>query len=362
MQNAKDQEKLQLPTVQPATEAKELNTNVRPFVVPQYLSAQQQYFAFNSAFFNAPFGQFAYATGQQYLPQLVATYPTIRTQLAGAKVAAPIATTTTTTTAAPTRKPALKEREPTTRKPQGSLLIKPPKLQLKPEENPQVSEDLKSSLELKATKQQDKPLETPQMLGDFKSDKALLKAVQKINPEYVIEEIVNIPGQHIYSTQTTEKLKTQQKQIKTQNAFLFSANEQKQKQVELIKKSKTQKKFKSKTTKSENQESGVKVEAIGKTSTKGNIPEIPFGTYFLPYFSQQQKQEQTGKKTAALILEPHSKAIVGNGGTAISTPISRAYLKRGVTTNVYFNPESVAIAGVGGKAHAQADLELDLIN
>lgn len=98
------------------------------------------------------------------------------------------------------------------------------------------------------------------------------------------------------------------------------------------------------------------MEATGRTSTNpANFPQIPFGTYFLPY-----QQAVQGRKQAALILEPHSKAVVGNGGTAISTPISKAYLKKGVPTNVYFNPESVAIAGVGGKAHATADLELDL--
>ncbi|XP_033149584.1 uncharacterized protein LOC108598051 [Drosophila busckii] len=73
----------------------------------------------------------------------------------------------------------------------------------------------------------------------------------------------------------------------------------------------------------------VKVEATGRTSSSGsNIPQIPFGTFFLPYRPKVAKAIQA-RKQAALILEPHSKAVVGNGGTAISTPISRALLKKG---------------------------------
>lgn len=320
-----------------------LQTGFAQFLPPQYLTAQQQYFAFNSAFFNAPFGQYGYTTGHQYLPHLVATLP--------APVPATIPTITnivpsieekvTTTNAPTTKRPNNKNREPTTRKPQGLLQVKPPKLQLKTEE-------------------------TFEQVGDFKSDLALLKAVEKINPEYVIEDIVSVPGQHVFSTETTEILKAKERQT-----LLGTALKQKQilafrkllaqKQSQPVKKAVGQKQFSSKAVKPAT--SSVKVESTGKTSTTGNIPEIPFGTYFLPYFSQNQAQQRnSGKKTAALILEPHSKAIVGNGGTAISTPISKAFLKRGVPTNVYFNPESVAIAGVGGKAHAQADLELDLIN
>ncbi|KAI8120190.1 hypothetical protein CVS40_8500 [Lucilia cuprina] len=356
LQNNDDKEKLQK-VAQPALQH---TTNYASYLTPQYLSPQQQYFAFNSAFFNAPFGQFAYTTGQQYLPQLVATIPSITPTLT------PVTEkfTTTTTTEASTQSPKIKNREPTTRKPQGSLQVKPPKLQLKPDENTQ------NFLNIPV-----KPEKIIEIEGDFKSDKALLKAVEKINPEYVIEEIINVPGKHVFSSESKEQIKTplvkqtkvqtqnkliavEQKQIQIQPSKLIAA-EQRQNQLQQINKAKKQKKLNTKQKQREDfePETQIKVEAIGKTSTKGNIPEIPFGTYFLPYFSQNQQQHETGKKPAALILEPHSKAIVGNGGTAISTPISKAYLKRGVTTNVYFNPESVAIAGVGGKAHAQADLE-----
>lgn len=171
-----------------------------------------------------------------------------------------------------------------------------------------------------------------QTSGDLKSDVGLRSAVSKINPDYVIEEIVPIPGKLVISTSSTKQ------------------ELQKLQQQRQLKKLSPQKLRKQ----------APKVEATGKTSTSSaNFPQIPFGNYFLPY-QPGKAQAIQGRKQAALILEPHSKAVVGNGGTAISTPISKAYLKRGVPTNVYFNPESVAIAGVGGKAHATADLELDL--
>lgn len=314
--NENDKQKLSIQ--QPLTTPLTTQTNLFPFLTSQYLSAQPQYFAFNSGFFKAPFNQYTYTTDQQYYsPNLLATFPPAITQK-------PLSSSLTTKAPA-TQRPTIREREPTTRKPQGLLQVKPPKLQVQ------------------------NVLNTPTKVGDFKSDVALLKAVEKINPEYVIEDIINVPGHHVYSTKSMEKQKVVQTKLKSKIVTQSLNKDPAKQQISL------------QNLKSASNQ--VKVEATGKTSTKGNIPEIPFGTYFLPYFSQDQVQsKKNGKKTAALILEPHSKAIVGNGGTAISTPISRAYLKRGVTTNVYFNPESVAIAGVGGKAHAQADLELDLIN
>ncbi|XP_017864392.1 PREDICTED: uncharacterized protein LOC108614677 isoform X2 [Drosophila arizonae] len=168
--------------------------------------------------------------------------------------------------------------------------------------------------------------------GDLKSDTRLRAAVSRINSDYVIEEIISVPGKHILSSSS--------RSIKPQ----------------------TKKATAAKLRKGSGKRPPVKVEATGRTSTSAkNFPQIPFANYFLPYHPEQAQAIQ-GRKQAALILEPHSKAVVGNGGTAISTPISRALLKKGVPTNVYFNPESVAIAGVGGKAHAAADLEIDLFN
>lgn len=64
---------------------------------------------------------------------------------------------------------------------------------------------------------------------------------------------------------------------------------------------------------------------------------------------------------ATLILEPSSKAVSGNGGTAISSPVSRAILRKNMGTRVLYRPESVAVAGVGGTAHAQSELILDYV-
>ncbi|EDW31257.1 GL20695 [Drosophila persimilis] len=179
------------------------------------------------------------------------------------------------------------------------------------------------------------PQAETQSNGDLKSDSGLRSAVSKINPNYVIEEILAIPGKHVISTATSARQQLRKNASGPAKLRKASAS---------------------------GKRVPVKVEATGKTSTSsGNIPQIQFGNYFLPY-QPLQAQAIQGRKQAALILEPHSRAVVGNGGTAISTPISKAYLKKGVPTNVYFNPDSVAIAGVGGKAHATADLELDLFN
>ncbi|XP_032574801.1 uncharacterized protein LOC6606034 isoform X4 [Drosophila sechellia] len=195
-----------------------------------------------------------------------------------------------------------------------------------------LADDSSSELD-KPEKLQALPAEKTQTSGDLKSDVGLRSAVSKINPEYVIEEIVPVPGKLVISTSGSPRSAKQQ-----------------------LKKATAPQKLR----KQAGGRVPLKVEATGKTSTSsGNFPQIPFGNYFLPYRPEQAQAIQ-GRKQAALILEPHSKAVVGNGGTAISTPISKAYLKKGVPTNVYFNPESVAIAGAGGKAHATADLELDL--
>ncbi|XP_017028597.1 uncharacterized protein [Drosophila kikkawai] len=200
-----------------------------------------------------------------------------------------------------------------------------------------LADDSSSELE-KPEKLQELPAaEKTRTSGDLKSDSGLRSAISKINPDYVIEEIVSVPGKLVISTSSSgEPLRS---------GNLRSAKFSKKIAPQKLRQQKV------------NARTPPKVEATGRTSTNAaNFPQIPFGTYFLPY----QAGKVQGRKQAALILEPHSKAVVGNGGTAISTPISKAYLKKGVPTNVYFNPESVAIAGVGGKAHATADLELDL--
>ncbi|XP_030385824.1 uncharacterized protein LOC115632719 [Scaptodrosophila lebanonensis] len=214
--------------------------------------------------------------------------------------------------------------------------VKPAAGEKEDEEIRKLEMEIETLQKLQAAESQSQ--DTNPAAGDLKNDVRLRAAIGKINPNYVIEEIVTVPGKHVISSTSLQRLRIENQRLlarQAQPAKLRKAG----KKVRVV--------------------PPVKVEATGRTRTSGNVPQIPFGTYFLPYHSDQA-QAINGRKQAALILEPHSKAVVGNGGTAISTPISKALLKKGVPTNVYFNPESVAIAGVGGKAHAAADLELDL--
>lgn len=73
------------------------------------------------------------------------------------------------------------------------------------------------------------------------------------------------------------------------------------------------------------------------------------------------QQSDSSSGGATLVLEPSSKAVSGNGGIAISSPVSRAILRKNMGTRVLYRPESVAVAGVGGTAHAQSDLILDYV-
>lgn len=106
----------------------------------------------------------------------------------------------------------------------------------------------------------------------------------------------------------------------------------------------------------DDEDDDVKVESMGMTSADQPFPS--YGAYFP---RMVYTQDGNGEETT-LILEPSSKAVSGNQGTSISAPLSHALLRRGVPIRVLFKPESVAISGVGGTSHAQADLILDFIN
>lgn len=100
----------------------------------------------------------------------------------------------------------------------------------------------------------------------------------------------------------------------------------------------------------------VKVESMGMTSA-----DQPFPSY-AAYFPRMVYTQDGEGEESTLILEPNSKAVSGNDGTSISTPLSHALLRKGVPVRVLFKPESVAISGAGGTSHAQADLILDFID
>lgn len=69
-------------------------------------------------------------------------------------------------------------------------------------------------------------------------------------------------------------------------------------------------------------------------------------------------QSQDSSETVTLILKPVARAIAGDNGKAIATPLSRAVLRYGTNVDILFEPEAVAIAGPGGIAHAESDLEI----
>lgn len=72
-------------------------------------------------------------------------------------------------------------------------------------EKESLAEDSSSELE-KPEKLQERPAEKTQASGDLKSDSGLRSAVSKINPDYVIEEIVSVPGKLVISTSSSAKL------------------------------------------------------------------------------------------------------------------------------------------------------------
>uniref|UniRef100_A0A182NIZ0 DUF4774 domain-containing protein n=1 Tax=Anopheles dirus TaxID=7168 RepID=A0A182NIZ0_9DIPT len=107
----------------------------------------------------------------------------------------------------------------------------------------------------------------------------------------------------------------------------------------------------------------VVVTVVGSTAADapvlGRVPVAPTVSEYYPFYGLPMTDN---REEASLILEPSSKAISGNGGTAISTPVSHAILKQGSRAKILFRPQSVAIVGANGRAHAQADLIVDYVN
>lgn len=68
--------------------------------------------------------------------------------------------------------------------------------------------------------------------------------------------------------------------------------------------------------------------------------------------------DQTDNDITTLILKPVARAVAGVEGKAVSTPVSKAVLRPGTNVDILFEPEAVAIAGAGGIAHAESDLEI----
>lgn len=102
-------------------------------------------------------------------------------------------------------------------------------------------------------------------------------------------------------------------------------------------------------------EEPVKVESMGMSSADQPFPD------YSPFFPPEFRSNAADEKIATLILEPNSRAISGNDGVSISNPLSRAILRRDTAVKLLYRPQSVAISGANGIAHAQAELLLDFI-
>lgn len=177
-----------------------------------------------------------------------------------------------------------------------------------------------------------------------KMDIKLVQAVQQPNSKFIIEKFVFVPGRRIAELSTSETVPV---------ASVVRSNSQKIQQNLKSEKLRLQKQI---VKEEEEETSTVKVESIGMSAADQPIPDYS-GFFQGPVFTQHGNG-----KEVTLILEPNSRAVSGNGGTSISAPVSRAILRKGTAVKVLFRPQSFAITGANGVAHAQADLLLDFID
>lgn len=174
-----------------------------------------------------------------------------------------------------------------------------------------------------------------------KMDIKLVQAIQQPNSKFVIEKFVFAPGRRIPELSTSESVPV---------VSVVRSNSQKIQKALKSEKSKLQKQIVE-----EEETSTVKVESIGMSAADQPIPD------YSGFFPGHVYTQSGNSDEATLILEPNSRAVSGNGGTSISAPVSRAILRKGTAVKVLFRPQSFAITGANGIAHAQADLLLDFI-
>lgn len=181
-------------------------------------------------------------------------------------------------------------------------------------------------------------------------DIKLVQAVQQPSSKFVVEKFVFVPGKRIAELSTSDSVPVKSL---TASTIVKSPTKNVQKTVKLQKLQLQKQIFEQEL---ELETATVKVESVGMSSADQPIPDY---SSFFPrsVFSQAGNGDE-----ATLILEPNAKAISGNDGTSISAPISRAILRKGTAVKVLFRPQSFAITGANGVAHAQADLILDFID
>lgn len=180
--------------------------------------------------------------------------------------------------------------------------------------------------------------------NQFKADIKIIRATQAPNAKFVIESIKVAPGRYLGSYQQSQRVYgPPNMQIRLRSQPIRSQPLRSQNL-----------RNRSKILKRPIRAFAPVATAKGQTSADKPVRDAP--NLFFRNSRQFNEPEYT-----SLILEPSARSIVGNNGVAVSAPLSRAFLRSGHPTRVLFKPDSVAIAGPGGKAHAHADLILSFI-
>ncbi|KAJ8956863.1 hypothetical protein NQ318_014278 [Aromia moschata] len=102
-------------------------------------------------------------------------------------------------------------------------------------------------------------------------------------------------------------------------------------------------------------------EEIFKSILKDSDSLAPYRAHPLLHYDRIihfRDGSNSNNDVTTLILKPVAKSVAGTDGKAISTPLSRAILRQGTNVDILFEPEAIAIAGPGGIAHAESDLEI----
>lgn len=206
----------------------------------------------------------------------------------------------------------------------------------------------KPRLPIDTNKQTDKRPKPIKLQQAPKMDIQLIRAIQQANSKFSIEKFTYVPGQRIAHQSTEETIPAASVIRPTTKRVQDAVKSQRlQLQRQIVEQDEEE---------DEEETSTVKVESVGMSAADQPIPD------YNAFFPRSVFTQSGCGDEATLILEPNSKAISGNDGVSISNPLSRAILRRGTAVKVLFRPQSVAITGANGVAHAQADLLLDFID
>lgn len=117
----------------------------------------------------------------------------------------------------------------------------------------------------------------------------------------------------------------------------------------------------------------IKTGGVMHLNTPGAFGPLLLSQYFEK--TSEEKKESAGseavvvevpegrrannQKPTKLMLRPVAKAVAGPRGIAVASPIAKAVLRRGQTVELDYDPDAVAIAGPGGRAHAHPEFLVD---